>query len=212
MYEQNQKLKALALFDFDGTLYPHDSFTGFIFHALPKRHIMKRGIPMIPWILAYYANLYPAHKMRPRLYKSMFKHISNIQIQNTIAPYIQKVIKQLDPLLLQQLQQHIALQHDVVIVSATIDLYLKDLAEQLGIAFICSEVEIRDDILTGAYVTADCSNNQKSLRVQQLFNLSQYQQVYAYGNSIEDLDMLSLAHQAYMHGQDSRLPNISVES
>lgn len=212
MHEQNQKLKALALFDFDGTLYPHDSFTGFIFHALPKRHIMKRGIPVIPWILAYYAKLYPAHKMRPRLYRSMFKHIPNIQIQSTVTPYIQKVIKQLDPLLLQQLQQHLALQHDVVLVSATIDLYLKDLAEQLGIAFICSEVEVRNDILTGAYVTADCSNDQKSIRVQQVFDLSQYHHIYAYGNSIEDLDMLSLAHQAYMHGQDQKLPLLAVEA
>lgn len=44
MYAQNQKSQALALFDFDGTLYPHDSFTGFIFYVLKKRHIIWRGL------------------------------------------------------------------------------------------------------------------------------------------------------------------------
>ncbi|MBA4069571.1 MAG: HAD-IB family hydrolase, partial [Acinetobacter sp.] len=72
MHAQNQKPKTLALFDFDGTLYLHDSFTGFIFYALRKRHIVKRGLQILPWIQAYYLNFYPAHRMRPKLYASMF--------------------------------------------------------------------------------------------------------------------------------------------
>ena len=75
MHAQNQESKTLALFDFDGTLYLHDSFTGFIFHALRKRHIVKRGMQILPWIQAYYLNFYPAHRMRPKLYASMFKTV-----------------------------------------------------------------------------------------------------------------------------------------
>jgi len=72
MHEQNKAFKNLALFDFDGTLCTKDSFTGFIFYSLSKRHIVRRGLKILPWIQGYYLNLYPAHAMRPKLYRAMF--------------------------------------------------------------------------------------------------------------------------------------------
>ncbi|WP_353887636.1 haloacid dehalogenase-like hydrolase, partial [uncultured Acinetobacter sp.] len=57
----------LALFDFDGTLCTRDSFTHFIFYALSKRHIVRQGIKILPWIQAYYLKLYPAPSMRIKL-------------------------------------------------------------------------------------------------------------------------------------------------
>ncbi|RSP49938.1 HAD-IB family hydrolase, partial [Acinetobacter baumannii] len=50
--ETNKTIKNLALFDFDGTLCSKDSFTGFIFYALSKRHIVKQGLKILPWIQA----------------------------------------------------------------------------------------------------------------------------------------------------------------
>lgn len=208
MYAQDQKLKTLALFDFDGTLYPHDSFTGFIFYALPKWHIIKRGIPVIPWISAYYLKLYPAHKMRPKLYKAMFKNVPNDDIQKLSRPYVKKMIERLDPNLLNQLRQHQQLNHDVALVSASIDLYLKECSEQLKIQLICSQVEIKNDVLTGRYTTLDCSLDQKKQRVLDHYAFNEYTQVYAYGNSHEDEEMLSLAQHTFMVGTDSELPKL----
>src|SRR5690606_1725950 len=96
MHAQNQKSKTLALFDFDGTLYPHDSFTGFIFYALRKRHIVKRGLQILPWIQAYYLNLYPAHRMRPKLYASMFKDSNAEEILHLAQDYAVILVDKLD--------------------------------------------------------------------------------------------------------------------
>lgn len=103
---ETHKTLNLALFDFDGTLYPRDSFTGFIFFALSKRHIVKRGLKILPWIQAYYLRLYPAHAMRPRLFQSMFKDISVDVVEQLAQEYAQKLIKKLHPDLFQQLQLH----------------------------------------------------------------------------------------------------------
>ncbi|MCO8084437.1 HAD-IB family phosphatase [Acinetobacter lwoffii] len=212
MHAQNQESKTLALFDFDGTLYLHDSFTGFIFYALRKRHIVKRGLQILPWIQAYYLKLYPAHRMRPKLYASMFKNSDAEEILQLAQDYAQKLILKLNPKLLEQLIQHQELGHKVVLVSASLDLYLKPVCSYLNIDLICSEVEIKAGKTTGFYQTPDCSNTQKKIRILEKYKLQDYAEIYAYGNSEEDEEMLSLADQRYLEGHDKHLPKINILS
>ena len=208
MHAKSQKYKNLALFDFDGTLYPHDSFTGFIFYALRKRHIVKRGLQILPWIQAYYLNFYPAHRMRPKLYASMFKNSDAEEILKLAQDYAQQLIFKLNPKLLEQLIQHQELGHEVVLVSASLDLYLKPVCSYLNIDLICSEVEIKAGKITGFYQTPDCSNQQKKIRILEKYNLDNYAEIYAYGNSEEDEEMLSLANYPYLVGKNQQLPQI----
>ena len=205
---QTHKTINLALFDFDGTLYPKDSFTGFIFYTLSKRHIVKKGFKILPWIQAYYLKLYPAHAMRPRLFQSMFKGIAANFLQNLAQEYAQQLIQNLDQELLQQLRLHQQNGDRVVLVSASIDLYLVPICEFLNIELICTATEIKNGLLTGHYSSEDCSCEQKKLRILQQYNLEDYQYIYAYGNSEEDLDMLSLADHPYMMGAAKPLPEL----
>ena len=205
---ETHKTLNLALFDFDGTLYPKDSFTGFMFYTLSKRHIVKKGLKILPWIQAYYLKLYPAHAMRPRLFQSMFKDISANFLQNLAQEYAQQLIQNLDQELLQQLRLHLQNGDRVVLVSASIDLYLVPICEFLNIELICTATEIKNGLLTGHYSSQDCSCEQKKLRILQKYNLADYEFVYAYGNSEEDLDMLSLADFAYMMGTENPLPEL----
>lgn len=205
---KTDKTLNLALFDFDGTLYPKDSFTGFIFFTFPKHHIVTRGLKILPWIMAYYLGLYPAHAMRPRLFQSMFKGIA-ADIPQRLAPtYAQKIIKELDQDLLQQLYLHQQRGDHVVLVSASVDLYLAPICELLNIELICTQTEISNGILSGNYNSKDCSCEQKKLRVLEKYNLDHYHQIYAYGNSHEDLEMLSLTDQHFMVGRDDTLPEL----
>lgn len=211
MHAENQKYKNLALFDFDGTLCNKDSFTGFIFYALSKRHIVRKGIKILPWIQGYYLKLYPAPRMRARLYKSMFRQAKVHTLQALAQQYVQQyLLPNLNPALLAQLRKHQALGDDVVLVSASIDIYLKPLSEALNIALICTEVETKNEHYNGVYRTPDCSSEQKKLRILAQYNLEDYAQIYAYGNSEEDLAMLSLAQQRYMVGENTELPALPL--
>ncbi|MCH7328218.1 HAD family hydrolase [Acinetobacter modestus] len=209
---QTHKTINLALFDFDGTLYPKDSFTGFIFFTLSKRHIVKKGLTILPWIQAYYLRLYPAHAMRPRLFQTMFEGISATFVENLVDEYAQKLIKQLDPALLKQLYLHQQRGDHIVLVSASVDLYLAPICELLNIELICTQTEIKNGTLTGRYRSEDCSREQKKLRILQRYNLEDYQYIYAYGNSEEDLDMLSLADHPYMMGENKSLPELKFDA
>ena len=208
MYAESQKIKNLALFDFDGTLCKKDSFTGFIFYALKKRHIVKQGIKILPWIQAYFLNIYPADSMRIRLFRSMFSEMNAQDLSKIATEYSKQLIPSLDPQLYKQLLKHQQNGDDVVIVSASIDLYLNHIAKFLDVDLICTHTEVINDHFTGSYSTLDCSSAQKKIRILERYHLDDYGAVYAYGNSNEDLEMLSLADYPYMVGQDQVLPFI----
>ena len=211
MHAQSKKYQALALFDFDGTLCQSDSFTRFIFFALPKRRILRKGLRSLPWITAYYLKLYPAHRMRPRLFRQMFAGISRQHLQDQAQLYAQNILKkQLDPALLKQLKQHQQLGHHVVLVSASVHVYLAPLCQDLSLDLICSEVDLSETHISGRYCSPDCSLEQKKQRVLEAYSLKDYEKIYAYGNSHEDFAMFSIAHHTYFVGKDRKMPDLST--
>ena len=212
MHATCKTYKNLALFDFDGTLYDKDSFTGFIFYVHSKRHIALHGLKVLPYIQSYYLGFYPAHQMRPKLFKAMFKQADIQEVDTHAKRYAKRLIQELNPALYSQLKQHQSLGDDVVLVSASVDIYLKYVCEILNIDLICTQVERKQQHYTGSYLSPDCSCEQKSLRIQQQYDLNAYHSVYAYGNSMEDLEMLSLADFSYFAGKDSSLPDLTIQS
>ena len=208
MHEKSPKTVNLALFDFDGTLCDKDSFTGFIFFSLKPMHIIRRGLKILPWILAYYCKLYPASKMRPKLYATMFRNQPSTKIESLAKQYSQQLQSTLNPSLFKQLKEHQKNGDRVVLVSASLDLYLTPLCEALNIDLICTETEMTHQYLTGHYSSLDCSHHQKSMRVLAHYQLSHYRKIYAYGNHEEDLEMLKLADFDYFVGRDHQLPQV----
>jgi HAD superfamily hydrolase (TIGR01490 family) len=191
-------MPTLALFDFDGTLCQVDSFSDFISYGLRRRHVYRRSLKLLPHIVAYYGKLYPAHRLRPRLYRQLFRNYPLEQAQadgERFAEYLYS--SQLHPLLLARLRWHQQQQHRVLIVSASLNLYLAPLAKRLGVELLCSEVATAQHTLTGDYATQDCSGWEKVHRLQQRLELKHYPSIYAYGNSPEDFAMLALADQPF---------------
>jgi HAD superfamily hydrolase (TIGR01490 family) len=209
MHAQSKTYKNLALFDFDGTLCCVDSFTKFIFFAFPKLYIYKKGITILPWIIAYYIRLYPAHLMRPKLFQTLFKNTSQPEIDKMAEEYAHLLLeKYLNLEIYAQLKQHQALGDDVILVSASIDIYLKYICQILNIELICSLTEIKNSQYTGQYTSEDCSHEQKKMRVIHQYAIDQYQQIFAYGNSHEDHAMLSMADIPYLTTQKTALPQL----
>lgn len=202
----------LALFDFDHTLCRTDSFSRFIFYTLRKRHIVREGLKILPWIQAYYLGLYPPHKIRVKLFAQMFQASPSAPILALAQQYQATLIQQLDCQMWQQLLIHRARGDRIIVVSASVDVYLQPFCDALGIELLCSRAEIENGYFTGRYIGADCSAMEKAKRIQGLLNLEDYSCVYAYGNSIEDTEMLALADVAYWHGRGQELPKLTCTS
>jgi HAD superfamily phosphoserine phosphatase-like hydrolase len=96
-----------------------------------------------------------------------------------------------------RLEWHRQQGHQVVVVSAGLDVYLAPWCARHGVSLICSELEERQGRLTGRYRRGDCSGSTKALLIRGTFALEQFATVYAYGDSAEDREMLALATRKY---------------
>ena len=84
--------------------------------------------------------------------------------------------------------------HDVVIVSAALDLYLDDVAERLGIEHVmCTSLEFDDDgRATGRLLGGNCRGPEKATRLLDFLG-GNPATIWAYGDSSGDNELLALA-------------------
>jgi phosphatidylglycerophosphatase C len=98
---------------------------------------------------------------------------------------------------LERIRWHQAQGDRVVVVSASLDVYLADWCREVGVELLCTELEERQGVLTGRYRGGDCSGSEKARRVRERYDLESFGVVYAYGDTAEDEGMLALASERF---------------
>jgi phosphatidylglycerophosphatase C len=79
---------------------------------------------------------------------------------------------------------------------------LKVWCKQHKIEVICTELEVKNGLMTGNYINGDCSGKQKAKQILKKYNISDFNIVYAYGDSKEDFELLKLADKKYFRWQE----------
>lgn len=188
----------LALFDFDGTITSEDTYTKFIFYSTPK---VRMGIGLLlvwPIIFLYKLGMLQASKTRPILSKVAFWHRKEKDvtlIANQYAKdYLTTIIR---PEAAEKLRWHQAQGDKIVLVSASLDVYLKVWCQSYGISLVCSELEVKNGRYTGRYSQGDCSKENKVTLLKRTVSLEEFDKIYAYGDTYEDLPMLALADEKW---------------
>ena len=86
--------------------------------------------------------------------------------------------------------------HVVILVSASLGSYLHPLGDLLEVdAVLCTELEVKDGLLTGKLVGQNCRGKEKASRVQKWCldsGIASDDLVYAYGDSSGDIQLLEL--------------------
>ena len=92
---------------------------------------------------------------------------------------------------------HLEKGHRVVLVSASLEPYLKPWTDKIGIELLGSRIAISDGVLTGSFAGKNCYGKEKERRIKKAYSLEEYDFVYAYGDSRGDKEMLELASEAH---------------
>jgi len=127
-----------------------------------------------------------------------FQGVPSSGVRQLGAQYAATIIPNtVRPLALERIGWHRSRGDDVVVVSASLDVYLDPWCETRGLDHICTRLEEQDGRLTGKCVGGDCSGREKVRRITERYDLTRYLRVYAYGDSGEDREMLDLAHKKF---------------
>ena len=185
----------LALFDFDCTITRSDSFVPFLNFALSRRRMLFGRVVLAPLIIGYHLGFVPARRLRTAITFVGFQGLRSKRIHELGTKFAaERIPRLLCDHAMERISWHKERGDCVAIVSASLNVYLAQWCKQHDVELICSELEERRGLLTGRYrAGGDCSCEEKRRRVLNQYNVTDYQTVYAYGDSHEDGPMLSLA-------------------
>jgi HAD-superfamily subfamily IB hydrolase, TIGR01490 len=193
----------LALFDFDGTITFGDTWTPFMRLAVkPARQIVGRFL-LAPAYAKYKYGMMPVGAMRESAIRVGLNGERVANVHALGCRYARETLPAVvRPCAAERLAWHTSRGDHVVVVSASLNVYLSPWCHDQQIATICTTLEERDGILTGKCVGGDCSGDEKVRRVLAQFSLSQYEAVYAYGDTPDDQPLLALATHKYYRWRD----------
>ena len=202
----------IAAFDFDGTLTRRDTLLPFLRRGLGWPRFLWAVLRCLPWLAAYALRLVPNHVAKARLLRATLSGRTTAEIQAWTTRWMTNDFPgQLRPWSMERLAFHQQAKHCCVMVSASPDIYLLQVAQQLGFdALICTELEVVSGCLTGVMRTPNCHGEQKVLRLKawmaERFALRAAGgwTLYAYGDSACDRPMLRLADEAWYRSKPWR--------
>ena len=189
--------RSLALFDFDGTIISKDSFIQFIIFTNGKVKSYLGFIILTPVFLLMYFKVISNKKTKEIF---LFYFFRNKKINELIYKgnlFKTELDKWCKPKAIQKINWHKTRNDMIVIVSASSDIWIGAWCDSHNIEMITTKLETVNDKLTGKIIGENCNGFEKVRRINEKFDLKNYKEIYAYGDSPGDLLMLNMANFSY---------------
>jgi phosphatidylglycerophosphatase C len=188
----------LALFDFDGTITTTATYSPFIRLAVQPWRKVVGTVLLGPVIAAYHAGVVSQRAIRGVLSRVVFWREDPDRITALGARFAAEVLPTvLRAEALERIAWHRARGDRIVVVSASLDVYLDPWCRAMDVEVICSRLETREGRYTGRYLDGDCCGEVKTQRIRERYALSDYETIYAYGDTDEDGPILAMADRPY---------------
>jgi phosphatidylglycerophosphatase C len=190
--------KGIAFFDFDGTITTKDSLAEIIRYIHGDFRFITGVLLFSPLLVGLKLGLYDRQRSKERLLKHFFGGIRESEFQQYCDSVTQNVI----PRIIrggatEKLQWHKEQGHEIVLVSASAENWLKGWCTTQQMHCLATKLESSNGYLTGKILGKNCHGVEKVNRIRQEFDLSQFDTIYAYGDTKGDRPMLSLAEHVY---------------
>ncbi len=188
----------IAFFDFDGTITTADSLIKFIRYAKGDVQTIFGMLLLSPMLIVYKLKLIPNYKAKQMMLSYFFKGMSEDQFKKIAKEYSLNHIKTiLRPKAMERIEWHKEQGHEIVIVSASIECWLKPWCDQNELTLIGTKMKMEDSKVTGTFLSKNCYGIEKENRVKELYDLNDYSYIYAYGDSSGDKELLALSDESF---------------
>jgi len=198
LHSVTKSCSIVAIFDFDGTLTYQDSFLPFLKWTYGKLYWLKL-LPHILFLVGYLLGFVSNHQIKEILLFDFFKEWSKTTLELTAAQYANQVIpKLLNPAAIERLQWHQAQGHQVLLVSANLEIYLEPWAKAMGIdQVLATQLDFEDDKFRGKIKGKCCIGDEKVTRLKEFLGSFNNYCLHIYGDSEGDKEMLAISDFTY---------------
>lgn len=194
------KRPVVAAFDFDGTLTYRDTLLPFLLRLAGWGGVLRGTVPLLPTLLGYGLRLTPNDVAKERVLQRFLAGMDGEELHRAGARYAEEQLPALvRPAALTRLHWHQAQGHRCVVISASIEHYVAPWARAAGFDDVLATRLALDHHgrVTGRYDGANCYGAEKERRLCGLLGACENFEIYAYGDSRGDRQLLALADHAY---------------
>lgn len=191
-------MRSLALFDFDGTLTFKDSLSDFIAYAVGRPRMLTGACLLSPVLAAYAIKLLDNGRAKQKVLTHFFAGWRAEELRSLGSAYaLERLPRILRPQGLERINWHQRQGHEVVVVSASPDIWLRAWTENMHIGLVGTALDEQEGRITGTYQGQNCHGEEKVRRIRAHYTLEEYNTIFAYGDTPGDRPMLALADEAF---------------
>jgi phosphatidylglycerophosphatase C len=191
-------MKPIAFFDFDGTITTKDSFIEFIKFYRGAKRFYFGFLLYSPFLIAFKLKLIPNYTAKQKVLAHYFKGEDVSKFQSQCDTFANEVLPELvRPKALTEIDRLKRAGVRVVVVSASAENWIKAWADKQNLELLGTRLEIKDGKITGRIEGKNCYGEEKVCRIKEDIDLADYDDIYAYGDSSGDKQMLALARHAF---------------
>ncbi|WP_342527066.1 HAD-IB family hydrolase [Chryseomicrobium sp. FSL W7-1435] len=192
----------VALFDFDRTIYKHETFT--LLMRFLQRHeqygnrykkFMRR---LMPVYFLYKVKMTPEKTMRKKameIYLKTFEGLSELELRAYFQEMAREMADDFNQEVINRLNWHHQQGHRVLVISGAFDVMLDEVLKELPIdEKLGTQVPFENGKLVKVRELSHVHERQKLVRIEESLEGVEvnWEESYAYGDSIYDVDVLDL--------------------
>ena len=188
-------MKQIVAFDFDGTLTTKDTLIEFIRYACGTRAFLFGFLRYAHLLVLMKLGLYPNYKAKQKVFAHFFEGMKIEEFDGLCQRFAKDNQHLLRPKGAEAIQQAMDDGAEVLIVSASIDNWVREMITDPVI--IGTQIEIKDGLLTGRFLTKNCYGQEKVNRILALYPHRSEYRLTAYGDSRGDKELLAFADESH---------------
>ncbi|MBX2925310.1 MAG: haloacid dehalogenase-like hydrolase [Chitinophagaceae bacterium] len=188
----------IAFFDFDGTITYKDTLREVIKYQKGVLGFYGGMLRLSPWLIAMKLKIISNSTAKQKLLTLFFGGMSEKEFQQKCDAFIKdKLPALLRPAALAEIKKHQLNNTPVVVVSASPQNWIAGWCAANNIACVATKLEVHNGHITGLIDGKNCYGGEKVNRINGLYDLKQYKNIFCYGDTKGDKPMLELATFSY---------------
>ena len=190
--------KEIAFFDFDGTITSKDTLLEFIKFSKGNLRFLLGFLLNSPYLIAYKLKLISNQLAKEKILSFFFRNVTEVEFNNKCKAFSKAVLPSLiRPKAVEEIKTLQRKGCIVILVSASPENWIKEWAEEMQAQLIASRLEVKDGLITGKLSGKNCHGQEKVTRILENHILTEYHEIYAYGDTAGDMPMLQIATKTF---------------
>ncbi len=191
-------LKKIAFFDFDGTITKADTMIELIRYHFGTFRFYSGMLAISLYLVGLKVGMVSRQKAKEKLLSHFFGNMEYQEFTEICQSFSRHKLPQLvKKEALNKIEELRLAEFEIVVVTASASDWVMYWCAERQISLIASELQVSESRLTGKLKGKNCNTAEKAVRIRNAYDLTQYAEIFCFGDSSGDREMLSMATQSF---------------